>query len=61
VLRIEQDLDVRPNSKNRYCYEVETVHCQLFCILYNSVLYMFRPLGHHQKDNLVSMRGNALQ
>jgi hypothetical protein len=21
---------------------------------------MFRPLGHHQKDNLVSMRGNAL-
>jgi hypothetical protein len=42
-------------------YEVETVQCVLFCILYNSVLYMFRPLGHHQKDNLVSTRGNALQ
>jgi hypothetical protein len=33
----------------------------LYIIYSNLVLYMFRPLGHHQKDNLVSMRGKALQ
>jgi hypothetical protein len=26
-----------------YNYEVETVQCELFCILYKSALYMFRP------------------
>jgi hypothetical protein len=33
----------------------------LYIIYSNLVLYMFQPLYHHQKDNLVNMKGNALQ
>jgi diphthamide synthase subunit DPH2 len=43
-------------------FAIETVQCELF------VYYIFQfsplhvsPLVHHQKDNLVNMRGNALQ
>jgi hypothetical protein len=60
VLELEIIIHVGPSHYYNAKLKPSSVNF-LYIIYSNLVLYMFRPLGHHQKDNLVNMRGNASQ